>query len=91
MVPGKVKTEKPRISHWLAHLWALPVFLLCCLNQPDSAKGMALGLMVLTLVVGGLGLRKLRDRMNGHLLLLSLITALGGLSMFYGISGKFAL
>lgn len=92
MVPGKVKTEKPLISGWLRLLWcALSVFLLCCLNQPDSAKGMALGLMVLTLVAGGIGFGKLRSRMNGHLLLLVLTAALGGISMFYGISGKFAL
>ena len=90
MAQGKVTLEKPR-NRVRVLWWALPVFVLCCLNLPDSARGPVLGLLVLTAVAAGIGFRRLRSRMNGHLLLLALITALDGISMFYGISGKFAL
>lgn len=70
---------------------SIAVFTVICLNTADSVKWLSMVLMIGTLTAGILGFRFLRQRMNIPVLILVLITALGGISTAYALSGKFAL
>ena len=69
-------------------LGAVGVFAAMCLG---GEKTVTVALMVAALGAGLLCFSRLRRRGNLPLVLMAAITALGGASMFYGISGKFAL
>ncbi len=65
--------------------------LIICFNNADTVKILGMTMMITTLIALVLGFSRLRQRMNPMLVTLTLITALGGISAFYAISGKFAL
>ena len=66
-------------------------FLLVCLSIDDSLKPTAMILMILAAVGGVMRFRDLRDRVHLPLIALILLTAMGGISIIYAVSGKFAL
>lgn len=95
MAPGKHKISKPDVSAGRRLLWAFPVAMallaVLCLNTADTVKVLAMVLMIGTLLAGVLAFRGLQQSMNPVMLMLILITAMGGISTAYALSGKFAL
>ena len=67
------------------------LFLILCLNLPDSNKILAILLMPATVFLGICHFPLLKERINPSLFLLTLITVMGGISTAYAVSGKFAL
>lgn len=81
-----------KIGRWgFFGLAAVATTLLICFNNADTVKWLGMVMMIATLAAGVWRFRCLRQRMNPVLLLLILITAMGGLSTAYAVSGKFAL
>lgn len=81
-----------KIGRWgFFGLAAVAMTLLVCFNNADTVKWLGMVMMIATLVTGVWRFRCLRQRMNPVLLALILITAMGGLSTAYAVSGKFAL
>ena len=70
---------------------AVLLFLVLCLNLPDSNKELGMALMILTFLIGIRHFSTLQKRINPPLLFQLLIVAMGGISTFYASSGKFAL
>lgn len=66
-------------------------FGILCLNLTGTNKCLAIVMMPVTLFLGIRYRSVLRDRMNPSLLLLILISVMGGISTLYASSGKFAL
>ena len=88
----KTGNQVPVISKLLlSTLAAASVFTVICFNTADTVKGLSMVLMIGTLLTGILCVRVMKQRMNGMLLMLTLITAMGGVSAAYALSGKFAL
>lgn len=90
---ARINNQKTAVtgSLLLGAVAAIAVFAVICLNTADSVKGLAMVLMIGTLLAGLLGFRILKQRMNHMVLMLTLITAMGGISTAYALSGKFAL
>lgn len=72
-------------------LCALGFFSAVCLASVNTAKVTALLCVALALVVGLFCFTRLRERFHLPMLMLALFTAMGGVSTFYAVSGKFAL
>jgi hypothetical protein len=70
---------------------AMILLLVICLNNAGSVKWLSLCLMCATLVAGLLRLRHMGRQLNLPVVMLTLITTMGGISVFYALSGKFAL
>lgn len=75
----------------LAGLGTAAMVLLVFFNNADTVKVLAMVTMITALTAMALRFGAFRQRMNPILLTLTLITAVGGLSTAYAISGKFAL
>jgi len=71
----------------------LPVlfFLITCFGHQSTARPTLLVLVGLVVVLGVVRFRTLRDRIHLPLIALTLFVAMGGVSTFYAVSGKFAL
>lgn len=72
-------------------LCALGFFAAVCLSSVNTAKVTALLCVGLALVAGLFCFHRLRERFHLPMLMLALFTAMGGISTFYAVSGKFAL
>ena len=70
---------------------AVALVSIICLNNADTVKWLGMVMMIATSVAGVWRFRDLMRRMNPMLLMLTLITAMGGISTAYALSGKFAL
>ena len=95
MAPSYSKTlrkNNPAVSRGLYGILAgamlVPVI---CFNSADTVKGLSMALMVVSMVVVLLRFKQVCQQMNFPLLMLVLITAMGGVSTAYAVSGKFAL
>lgn len=66
-------------------------FLVVCLLSASTIKKAAVGLIALTLALAFLWFFDLRERVTPPLLALGLYVLMNGVSMFYAVSGKFAL
>lgn len=62
-----------------------------CFNNADTVKWLGMVMMISALIALAWRFVDLRQRMNPVLLMLTLITAMGGISTAYAVSGKFAL
>lgn len=91
----KGKTVRPPApAGWtrpLPPVLALAFILTVCLLLPSAVKPVCMVLLLLTLALSFLRFPVLRGRVTPALLALLLIVALDGFSMFYAVSGKFAL
>ncbi len=67
------------------------LFLFISLGVDDTMKGTALLLIPLTLICGLLGIRRLLHRVTPPLIALLLVVCMDALTLFYALSGKFAL
>lgn len=67
------------------------LMLVICFNNADTVRWLGIVMMIAAFAVGALLFDRLRQRMNAPMLLLILITAMGGISTAYALSGKFAL
>lgn len=85
------KATARTLPAWVQVLFVLAFFLLVCLCAMESIKVTALVMMCLTLIVGAVCWKTLRERMGLVTAALILMTAMAGISTFYAISGKFAL
>lgn len=88
----KTGNQVPVISKLLpVGLAAVLVFAVLCFNTADTVKWLSMVLMTGTVLTGLLFIRMMKQRMNVMILMLTLITAMGGISTAYALSGKFAL
>lgn len=74
---------------WIAG--AAGLFLVICLNNEESVKGLTMLLMAATLIFGFFRFGSLQKQITLPLVLLMAITAMGLISTAYAPSGKFAL
>jgi len=72
-------------------IMAIALFFVMCFTYSDTVKVTAIVLMALTLVVGAIRFKVLRDSIQLPVILLVAITAMGWVSAFYAAAGKFAL
>lgn len=72
-------------------LAAAVLFLIICFNSADTVKWLSMVMMIVSLAVGVFRFRHIRQALNLPLLMLILITVMGGISTAYALSGKFAL
>lgn len=93
----KKKNNHPRGAR-LSTPWSVTPFLLggalfltVCLCGPSSIKSTATILFILTLGAAFFRFSTLRDRLSPPVLMLALVTILGGTSALYAVSGKFVL
>lgn len=88
----KTGNQVPVITKLLpVGLAAVLVFAVLCFNTADTVKWLSMVLMTGTVLTGLLFIRMMKQRMNVMILMLTLITAMGGISTAYALSGKFAL
>lgn len=87
------------MTNFKNHIWhramgcgaVFAMVLIILFNNADTVKILGMTMMITTLLALILLRSPLRQRMNPMLGMLTLITALGGISAFYAVSGKFAL
>lgn len=72
-------------------LCAAAFFLLVCLSAVSTVKTAAVICIFAALAGGIAGFKRLRDRFTLPMAALALFVAMGGISTFYAVSGKFAL
>lgn len=86
------RPENHNIFMGIFHIaMALLLLLTICLNSAGSVKWLAMILMVTTLLVGAVRFRLFEQCITAPVIMLILITAMGGISTAYALSGKFAL
>lgn len=73
------------------YLAAVLFFLTICLSAASTAKGMAVICILLAVAAVIFRFSTLRDRVALPLAALALVVLMDGISMFYAVSGKFAL
>ena len=73
----------PTVPHGIGTLALTAVI---CLNTANSAKPLAMAMLLLTLFAGLFFRRKFREQAAWPLLFLFLITLIGGISVFYAVS-----
>lgn len=82
----------PKIPSKIAlPLCALAFFFVVCLSAVSTVKPIAVLSVVLAFAGGFAGFKNLRDRFTLPMVALALFVAIGGISTFYAVSGKFAL
>lgn len=72
-------------------IFSVLLFLVMCFSYSDTVKVTAIILMVLTLGFGAFRFSALRESVRLPLILLAAIAAMGWISAFYAVAGKFAL
>ena len=92
---AKRNYAKPRV-HPLVQKLSLPLlaiamFFAVCLSSTNTAKNSAVFFVVLAFVSGIAGFKRLRQRFTLPMMALALFVAIGGVSTFYAVAGKFAL
>ena len=70
---------------------ALLFFFIVCFSAVSTVKAIAVISIILAFVGGIVGFQKLRVRFTLPMIALALFVAMGGVSTFYAVSGKFAL
>lgn len=86
---AKIRKKSPNIA--LALIWSVILFVVICLNNADSVKGLCLLMMIATLVLGLFRWKQLLQGVSIPVMMLVLITTMGLVSTAYAASGKFAL
>ncbi len=87
-----LKKVKPVWEKSGTYILGVLFFLLTCLSSAETVKPVALCLVAAAVVLGALRWKKVSSELvKPPLLALTAYVAMGGVSMFYAMSGKFAL